>query len=254
MCRSRMRLGLIANYSGSVENRIHEGALLPSGTKAAPFFAADKPADADYRFGHAKIEAVATLAQTGFLVALSVGVAVQAIERIRGAAAVVDANAFAIGVVVFSITVDLTRWRALSHVAPDLEPCARRQRAALFKRPHLVRAGALRPRRDARRLSHAHSLAAIDVAGSIAVAGYRSAWATIDALVDRAPDGQTGAMRPRHPNARSRRDGGDPAHQRRTDRRRSHRFGAPHAAAGTGGGGSRRSLRRGAASNRRRQI
>jgi divalent metal cation (Fe/Co/Zn/Cd) transporter len=30
---------------------------------------------------------------------------------------VVDANAFAIGVVVFSIAVDLTRWRALSHVA-----------------------------------------------------------------------------------------------------------------------------------------
>ena len=54
---------------------------------------ADKPADADYPFGHAKIETVAALAQTGFLAALSVGVAVQAIERKRGAAAVVDANA-----------------------------------------------------------------------------------------------------------------------------------------------------------------
>jgi hypothetical protein len=43
-------------------------------------------------------------------------------------------------------------------------------------------------------------------------------------------------MRPRRPNAWSRRDGGDPAHQRRTDRRRAHRFGALHAAAGTGGG------------------
>jgi hypothetical protein len=32
-----MRLGLIANYSRSLENRIHERALLPSGAKAAPF-------------------------------------------------------------------------------------------------------------------------------------------------------------------------------------------------------------------------
>jgi len=36
---------------------------------------------------------VAALAQTGFLAALSVGVAVQTIERIRGGAAVADAKA-----------------------------------------------------------------------------------------------------------------------------------------------------------------
>jgi hypothetical protein len=42
---------------------------------------------------------------------------------------------------------------------------------------------------------HADSLAAIGVAGSIAVAGYRLVRATIDALVDRAPDGRTDAMR-----------------------------------------------------------
>jgi hypothetical protein len=36
---------------------------------------------------------VAALAQTGFLAALSVGVAVQTIERIRGGATVADAKA-----------------------------------------------------------------------------------------------------------------------------------------------------------------
>jgi hypothetical protein len=110
-------------------------------------------------------------------------------------------------------------------------------RAALLKRPHLVRAGGLRPRRDARRLPHADSLAAIGVAGPIAVAGYRLVRATIDALVDRAPRGTDRRYAPRRPNAGSRVDGGDPAsHQLRRDRRRAHRFGAPHAAAGTGGG------------------
>ena len=59
---------------------------------------ADKPADADHPFGHAKIEAVAALAQTGFLAALAVGVAIGAAARIRGGAGgQVDADAFAVG-------------------------------------------------------------------------------------------------------------------------------------------------------------
>jgi Cation efflux family len=117
-----MRLGLIANYSRSVEKSYPRRALLPSGAKAAPFFAvreADKPADADYPFGHAKIEAVAALAQTGFLVALSVGVAVQAIERKRGAATVVDANAFAFA---FAVAVVVFHRRG-SHALAGPDPC-----------------------------------------------------------------------------------------------------------------------------------
>ena len=56
------------------------------GASALTFFAvreADKPADADHPFGHAKIEAVAALAETGFLAVLSIGVAIEAVRRIR---------------------------------------------------------------------------------------------------------------------------------------------------------------------------
>src|SRR5271155_4373908 len=68
---------------------LSEGAhnALDIGASALTFLAvreADKPADADHPFGHAKFEAVAALAETGFLAALSVGVAFEAIERIRG--------------------------------------------------------------------------------------------------------------------------------------------------------------------------
>ena len=73
-----MRLGLIANYSRSVEKSYPRRALLPSGAKAAPFLPCARPTDADYPFGHAKIEAVAALAQTGFLAALSVGTGARA--------------------------------------------------------------------------------------------------------------------------------------------------------------------------------
>src|ERR1700735_3327473 len=83
-------------------------------------------------------------------------------------------------------------------------------RAALLKRPHLVRAGGLRPRRDASRLPHADSLAAIGVAGPIAVAGYRLVRATIDAPVDRVPRGtdRRYASSPKRRESRGRRRSG----------------------------------------------
>ena len=114
---------LAAGFASGSLALLSEGAhnALDIGASALTLFAvreADKPADADHQFGHAKIEAVAALAQTGFLAALSVGVAVQAIERIRVGTAVVDVNAFAIAeTVVFSIAVDLVRWRGLTRVA-----------------------------------------------------------------------------------------------------------------------------------------
>src|SRR6185437_7788456 len=93
---------------------------LDIGASALTLFAvreADKPADADHPFGHAKIEAVAALAETGFLAALAIAVAVQAIERIRGGDAPIEVGLFAIGAILLSIVVDIVRWRALTSVA-----------------------------------------------------------------------------------------------------------------------------------------
>ena len=119
-----MASGSLALLSEGAHNTIDIGA------SALTLFAvreADKPADADHPFGHAKIEAVAALAETGLLAALSIGVAIQAIERIRGGDATVDVNAFAIGVILFSIVVDVVRWRALTYAARgDVEPRAQR--------------------------------------------------------------------------------------------------------------------------------
>src|SRR5271154_2656124 len=79
---------------------ISEGAhnAVDIGVSALTYFAireADKPADEEHPFGHAKIEAVAALAQTGFLMVLAGGVAIQAIERLGETGDVVNANAFA---------------------------------------------------------------------------------------------------------------------------------------------------------------
>jgi cation diffusion facilitator family transporter len=180
---------------------LSEGAhnALDIGASALTFFAvreADKPADADHPFGHAKIEAVAALAETCFLAALSIGVAAGAIQRIREGGAAVDANAFAIGAIVFSIAIDFVRWRSLTHVARVTSSHALFADALHYSSDLissvLVLLGLAATRAG---YPHADAIAAIGVAGFIAAAGYRLGRATIDALVDRAPEGLTDAIR-----------------------------------------------------------
>jgi cation diffusion facilitator family transporter len=194
-------LKLAAGIASGSLALLSEGAhnTIDIGASALTLFAvreADKPADADHPFGHAKIEAVAALAETGLLAALSIGVAIQAIERIRGGDATVDVSAFAIGVILFSIAVDLVRWRALTYAARATSSHAL-SADALHYSSDLVASVLVLLGLAATRAGYAHAdaLAAIGVAGFIAVAGYRLGCATIDALVDRAPEGLTDAIR-----------------------------------------------------------
>src|SRR4029077_15221102 len=134
--------------------------------------------------------------ETGLLAALSIGVAIQAIERIRGGDAAIDVGAFAIGAIVFSIVVDIVRWRALTYAARTTSSHAL-SADALHYSSDLVASVLVLMGLAAKRAGYAHAdaLAAIGVAGFIAVAGYRLGRATIDALVDRAPEGLTDAIR-----------------------------------------------------------
>jgi cation diffusion facilitator family transporter len=203
ICASTMLavLKLAAGFASGSLALLSEGAhnVLDIGASALTLFAvreADKPADADHPYGHAKFEAVAALAETGFLAVLAIGVAIQAIERIRNGDAAVDVNAFAIGAILFSIAVDLVRWRALTHVARATSSHALAA-DALHYSSDLVSSVLVLIGLAATRAGYAHAdaLAAIGVAGFIAAAGYRLGRSTIDALVDRAPEGLTEAVR-----------------------------------------------------------
>jgi cation diffusion facilitator family transporter len=192
---------LAAGFASGSLALVSEGAhnTLDIGASALTLFAvreADKPADADHPFGHAKFEAVAALAETGILAALAIVVAVQAIGRIRGGDGAVDVNAFAIGAILFSIAVDIVRWRALTHVARATSSHALAA-DALHYASDLVSSVLVLIGLAATRAGYAHAdaLAAIGVAGFIAAAGYRLGRSTIDALVDRAPAGLTEAVR-----------------------------------------------------------
>jgi cation diffusion facilitator family transporter len=169
------------------------------GVSALTYFAireADKPADEDHPFGHAKIEAVAALAQTGFLLVLAVGVAYAAIGRLGQADPPPRADSLAFGAIGLSLLVDVIRWRALRRLARETGSDALAADALHFS-SDLVSSTLVLLGLAATRLGvgHADALAAIGVALFIGVAGFRLGRRTIDALVDAAPKGLAAKVR-----------------------------------------------------------
>ena len=80
---AKFAAGTMAGSLALLSEAAHNG--LDVGASALTYYAvrvSDKPADEDHPFGHAKIEAVAALAQTGFLIVLAVAVAFEALRRI----------------------------------------------------------------------------------------------------------------------------------------------------------------------------
>ena len=158
---------------------------------------ADKPADEEHPFGHAKIEAVAALAQTGFLFRARGG------RRLRGRAA--DRRRARDGLrqcVRVRRDRDLDRHRPGALARPD---AASRTRPTATRSPptRCISPATSSPRRSCLSawwrlragLPHADALAAIGVALFIGVAGFRLGRHTIDALIDAAPKGAADALR-----------------------------------------------------------
>jgi cation diffusion facilitator family transporter len=188
---AKLAAGLMSGSLALVSEGAHN--VLDTGASVLTYFAvreADKPADKEHPFGHAKIEAVAALAETGLLAVLAAAVAVEAVQRLGGEAPKVDANALAFGVIVVSIAVDFIRWRGLDKVARETSSDALAADALHYSSDLvsslLVLAGLAATRFG---FAHADALAAIGVAAFIAIAGFRLGRRTIDTLVDTAPEG-----------------------------------------------------------------
>ena len=115
----KIAAGLASGSLALVSEGVHNA--LDIAASSLTYFAvrvADAPADEGHPFGHAKVEAVAALAETAFLIALSIGVAALAVRRL-GEHGEVVAGGFAFAAVLISIVVDILRWRALRRVAEE---------------------------------------------------------------------------------------------------------------------------------------
>ncbi|HEY8031799.1 MAG TPA: cation diffusion facilitator family transporter [Methylocella sp.] len=157
---------------------------------------ANKPADEEHQFGHAKVEALAALVETGFLFALAVFILIEAITRLAGHATKIEANSFVFGVLIASIIVDLARWRSLKRIAATTKSEALAADALHFSSDVVSSALALCGIAAARYgFPQGDALAALGLAVFIAVAGWQIGRRTVNTLVDAAPKGLASQIR-----------------------------------------------------------
>ena len=186
----KLAAGLVSGSLALLSEGAHNAVdIAASGLTYFAVRMADKPADESHPFGHAKVEAVAALAQTAFLFLLSLGVAIMAFRRL-GSPPEIAADVFAFAAIAVSIVVDIFRWRTLRRIARETGSHAL-EADALHYSGDLVASVLVLVGLGATRLGFpaADALAAIGVAGFIAVSGYRLGQSTLNALLDAAPQG-----------------------------------------------------------------
>lgn len=149
-----------------------------------------KPADDEHHYGHGKFESVAALAETALLFVLSGAVIWEAIKRLRGEEAAVEATLAAFAVMIASVIVDFFRARLLYRVAADTSSEALEADALHFSSDMwssiavlIGLAGVLAG------LQWADAAAALVVAVFVLLAGWRLGRRTLDTLLDTAPTG-----------------------------------------------------------------
>lgn len=182
--------GLAAGSLALVADAAHSGTDLVAALLT--FFAvglATKPADAGHLYGHGKAEHLAALAEAGFLVLVSIGVAVLAVARLAGWIDLdVEPAWWAFAAVAVVIALDVSRTYASYRSARRYESAALLSNALHFG-SDLVASVAVLVGLVATRAGfpEGDSLAALFVAALVVAAATRLIRRNVDVLMDRAP-------------------------------------------------------------------
>lgn len=157
---------------------------------------ANKPADEDHQYGHGKFESLSALAETILLFVLATVVVMRAWARLTTGGSEFEPTLFAFGVIAVSIAVDAQRIRLLRKTAKETGSQALAADALHFASDLvgsvLVLLGLIAASFGFR---YGDPIAALGVAGFIAIAGWRLGKQTIDTLLDRAPEGLDAQIR-----------------------------------------------------------
>jgi cation diffusion facilitator family transporter len=153
---------------------------------------ADKPADDEHHYGHAKFESVSALLQTGMLFAVTAWIAYEAIMRLVADTHKIELSWWLFAIVIASIVIDWNRSRALRATAERTSSAALAADALHFTADMwsslAVLAGLTLVWLG---LGFADSLAALVVACFVARAAWGLGRQTLDNLLDAAPAGVT---------------------------------------------------------------
>jgi cation diffusion facilitator family transporter len=186
----KLGTGLATHSLGLLSEAAHSGTDLIAALLT--FFAlgvAARPADPGHQYGHGKAEHLSALGEGVILVAASVAIIWQAIDRLTGGShPEVDAAWYALLVIVFVMAIDVGRTVASMRAAKKYRSAALAANALHFGSDLggsaavlvgllLVRAG----------YDEADSIAALFVASIVLLAAFRLMRGNIDVLMDRAP-------------------------------------------------------------------
>lgn len=194
----KLAAGLLSGSLALISDAGHAG--LDTIAATATVFAvrlADKPADEEHHYGHAKVEAIVALAETALLFLLAFVVSEEAVRRLwLSLVQPISDDRLAIAVLLVSILMDFLRWRGLRAVAASTSSRALAADALHFSSDcigsSLVLVGLLSQRFG---FAQGDAVAALAVACFIGLAGARLVKRTVDDLLDAAPRGATQILR-----------------------------------------------------------
>jgi cation diffusion facilitator family transporter len=194
----KLGVGITTGSLGILSEAAHSGLDLFA--SLLTFFSvgvSDKPADADHQYGHGKIENFSAFVETGLLLVTCAWIIYEAVLRLFFRRVDIEPSIAAFAVMLFSMSVDWWRSRALGRIASKYHSQALEADALHFSTDIwsagvvvlgllLVLAGRAH---HVDWLRDSDPIAALFVAGVVVTVSWRLARRTIDALLDAAPPG-----------------------------------------------------------------
>jgi cation diffusion facilitator family transporter len=195
----KLAAGLLTGSLGLLADAAHSGLDLVASTMT--FLAiriSARPADSEHLYGHGKVENLSALAETALLLVTCLWIVHEAVRRLWFHVGGVEASWWAFLVMVASIAVNASRWRALHRTAKKynsqaLEADALHFRADMWSSSVVIAGlGAVRAADWAPGLAWLRAgdaVAALGVSAVVVWVSLQLGRRTVDALVDTAPKG-----------------------------------------------------------------
>lgn len=189
----KLIVGLMTGSIGILSEAAH--SFLDLGAASLTYFAVsvgDRPPDKKHPYGHAKVESVSALIETGLLFLTSFWIIYEAVKRLLDQKTGVEVTWYSYAVIIIAIFVDYSRSRALQRIAKKTHSQALEADALHFSSDILsslvVLIGLVF---IAFGIKMADAIAAVGVSVFVLHAGWTLGKRTIDVLVDSAPEGLT---------------------------------------------------------------
>jgi cation diffusion facilitator family transporter len=197
ICLAKLVLGILTGSLGLISEAAHSGFdVVASAFALVAVGASRRPADADHLYGHGRVENLAAYTEGLVLLVTAGGIGLEAVRRLLGHPATINATGYAIVLLLVAMGVEAVRavvLRAAGRAAgSDALAADAQNRVADVLSSLGVVVGLVGVRFG---YGWADSVAALVVAGLIAVAAGRILRHSGDELMDRAPAGAEAGLR-----------------------------------------------------------